>query len=60
MRPLPPFRSCSIDITAYRQAVIEQLDTLTGAEAEGDRGVGINRISGCARRLRHYIAQTIP
>jgi hypothetical protein len=39
-RPLPRFRSCSIDITVYRRAVTEQLDTLTAAEAEGDRGVG--------------------
>jgi hypothetical protein len=35
-KPLPRFRSCYIDITAYRRAVTEQL-TLTAAEAEDDR-----------------------
>jgi hypothetical protein len=35
MRPLPRFRSCSIDITAYHLAVIEQRDALTAAEGKG-------------------------
>jgi hypothetical protein len=34
MRPLPRFRSCSIDITAYRLAVTEQLDALTATEGK--------------------------
>jgi hypothetical protein len=35
MRPLPHFRSSSIDITAYRLAVTEQLGALTTAEGKG-------------------------
>src|SRR5713226_10300322 len=34
-RPRPRFRSCSIDITAYRLAVTEQLDVLAAAKGNG-------------------------
>jgi len=35
MRPRPRFRSCSIDITAYRLAVTERLAGLTVAGGKG-------------------------
>src|ERR1700677_2467350 len=69
MRPLPRFRSCSIDITAHRQAVTEQLDTPTAAEAEDDRVVGASskhssfatRASALAsKRDDHRVQQELP
>src|ERR1700733_12366658 len=49
-RPPPRFRSCSIDITAYRRAVTEQPNTLTEAEAEDDRALSATlKTHRCAR-----------
>ena len=61
MRPLPPFRSCSIDITAYRQAVIEQekpllgiclgMQMLASRSYEGGETDGLNFVPGRVQRL---------